>query len=98
MALDGTWNITMQSPMGARDVNAELKQNGSAIEGSFSGPQGSAPVSGTIDGANINFAATIAGPMGQMELKFGGTLDGDSMSGTVAFGAFGSGSFTGKKA
>ena len=97
MALDGNWNITMQSPMGAREVKAELKANGGSVEGNFAGPQGSAPVAGTIDGTKVNFAATVAGPMGQMELKFDGTLDGDAMSGTVAFGAFGSGSFTGAR-
>ena len=98
MALDGNWNLTMQSPMGAREVNAELKANGASIEGNFSGPQGSAPVSGTVDGNAVNFAATVAGPMGQMELKFAGNVDGDSMSGTVQFGAFGSGTFTGLRA
>ena len=98
MAIDGTWNITMQSPMGAREVKAELTSNGGAIGGNFTGAQGAAPVSGTIDGNAAKFAATVTTPMGQMELKFDGTVDGDSMSGNVAFGAFGSGSFTGARA
>ena len=38
------------------------------------------------------------GPMGQLELKFTGTVDGDSISGNVQFGAFGSGTFSGTKA
>ncbi len=98
MALEGNWNLTMQSPMGPRPVTAEFTSSGGAIGGNFTGAQGAAPVSGTIDGNAVNFAATVQGPMGQMELKFSGTLDGDSMSGTVAFGAFGSGTFTGSKA
>lgn len=98
MAIDGNWNLTMQSPMGARDVTAELTSSGNTIGGNFTGAQGAAPVAGTIDGNAVSFAATVQGPMGQMELKFSGTLDGDSMSGTVAFGAFGSGTFTGSKA
>jgi hypothetical protein len=98
MAIDGNWNMTMQSPMGPRPITAELTSSGGTIGGNFTGAQGAAPVSGTIDGNNVNFAATVQGPMGQMELKFSGTLDGDSMSGTVAFGAFGSGTFTGTKA
>ncbi|MCZ2111404.1 MAG: hypothetical protein LC118_17875 [Dehalococcoidia bacterium] len=84
--------------MGARTVAADLKANGGALEGSFTGDQGSAPIAGTIDGSNVNFAATVPGPMGQLELKFSGTVDGDNMSGTVAFGAFGSGPFTGSRA
>ncbi len=98
MAIDGNWNVTMQSPMGARQVKAELAAAGGALSGTFTGDQGSAPIAGTIDGNAVAFAATIAGPMGQIELKFAGTLDGDSMSGSVQFGAFGSGTFTGSKA
>ena len=52
----------------------------------------------TIEGNAVAFKATVAGPMGQMELSFTGTVDGDAVSGSVAFGAFGSGTFTGAKA
>jgi len=98
MALDGNWNLTMNSPMGARPVTANFKTDGGTISGEFTGAQGAAPVSGTANGNDVAFAATVSGPMGQMELKFSGTLDGDSISGNVQFGAFGSGTFTGNKA
>ncbi|MEX2080360.1 MAG: hypothetical protein WEC33_01985 [Dehalococcoidia bacterium] len=94
MSVDGKWNITMQSPMGAREVKADLKADGGAISGNFEGAQGAAPVMGTIEGDAVAFAATVNGPMGQMELKFDGALDGDAMSGNVAFGSFGSGTWT----
>jgi hypothetical protein len=98
MALDGTWNLTMNSPMGARPVTAKFTTDGATIGGEFEGPQGSAPVTGTLNGNDAAFAATVAGPMGQLELKFTGTVDGDSISGNVQFGAFGSGTFSGNKA
>ncbi len=98
VSVDGNWNITMQSPMGAREVKADLKADGGALSGNFQGAQGSAPVTGTIEGDAVAFAATVQGPMGEMELKFDGTVDGDNMSGNVAFGAFGSGTWTAVKA
>lgn len=98
MAIDGNWNVVMQSPMGARDATAEFTSAGSELSGNFGGAAGSTPLTGSIDGNDVNWAATVNGPMGQMELKFAGTLDGDALSGTVAFGAFGSGSFTGTRA
>jgi len=98
MALDGDWNLTMNSPMGARPVSANFKTEGETISGEFKGDQGAAPVTGTANGNDVAFAATVAGPMGQLELKFTGTLDGDSISGNVQFGAFGSGTFSGSKA
>ena len=98
MAIDGSWNVTMQSPMGARDVKAEFASNGSELSGSFVGAAGSTPLSGSIDGDKVAWAVTVPSPMGDMELKFDGALSGDSLSGTVAFGAFGSGPFTGTRA
>lgn len=88
----------MQSPMGAREVKAEFVSNGSELGGSFSGAAGSTPLSGAIEGDKVNWSVTVPSPMGEMVLKFDGALSGDALSGTVAFGAFGSGPFTGARA
>jgi hypothetical protein len=98
MAVDGNWNLTMQSPMGAREVKAELTSSGNDLSGQFSGAQGSAPVKGTVNGDDVNFAASVQSPMGQLELTFAGKVEGDSMSGSVQFGSFGSGTFSGTRA
>lgn len=98
MAIDGNWNVTMQSPMGARDVKAEFTSNGNELGGSFSGAAGATPLSGTIDGDKVAWSVTVPSPMGEMVLKFDGALANDALSGTVAFGAFGSGPFTGTRA
>jgi hypothetical protein len=98
MAVDGNWNLTMQTPMGAREIKLELTASGSDLSGSFSGEQGTAPVTGSASGDDVNFGATIQSPMGAMELKFSGKQDGDGMSGAVQFGTFGSGTWTAVKA
>lgn len=94
MAVDGTWNLTMQTPMGNREVKLVLTAEGPALAGEFQAPQGASPVTGTADGEKLNFATDFTGAMGPMELKFEGTHEGDEISGTVQFGAFGSGPFT----
>lgn len=98
MAIDGSWNVTMQSPMGARDAKAEFTSSGNDLSGSFSGAAGSTPITGSVDGDKVNWTATVQGPMGEMVLKFDCTVNGDALSGTVAFGAFGSGPVTGSRA
>ena len=98
MAVDGTYNLTMQTPMGNREVKLELASSGSDLSGSFAGPQGNAPLTGTVDGEAFNFSLTFSGAMGPMELKFDGKQDGDNLAGTVQFGAFGSGPFTATRA
>ncbi|MGE5597280.1 MAG: hypothetical protein ACM3S1_14745 [Hyphomicrobiales bacterium] len=98
MAIDGNWKLSMQTPMGNREVDLELTSSGNNLSGAFKGPQGSSAVTGTADGASVNFSTTFTGAMGPMELKFAGNHEGDSISGTVQFGAFGSGPFTANRA
>ena len=98
MSVDGTWNLTMQTPMGNREVKLTLAHSGGTLSGEFSGPQGAAPLTGTVAGDAINFGLTFTGQMGPMELKFEGKHEGDSLAGTVQFGAFGSGPFTATRA
>jgi hypothetical protein len=98
MALDGTYNLTMQTPMGNREVKLELASAGTDLSGSFAGPQGNAPLTGSVNADAFNFSLTFTGAMGPMELKFEGKQDGENLAGTVQFGAFGSGPFTATKA
>jgi hypothetical protein len=99
MAVDGKWNITLSTPMGDRPAELTLKADGTALSGSFGGPQGSADFSGgTTDGTKVSWKNNFSGAMGPMELTFDGAVDGDNISGTVQFGAFGSGSWKGTRA
>ena len=41
MSVDGKWNITINSPMGAQKATLDLKANGSALTGTQAGQQGS---------------------------------------------------------
>ena len=98
MAVDGTWNLTMQTPMGNREVKLVLAAQGPALSGEFQAPQGTSAVTGSADGEKINFSTNFTGAMGPMDLKFEGTHEADAISGTVQFGAFGSGPFTATRA
>ena len=98
MSVDGAWKITMNTPMGARDATLELTSNGSIMSGKWSGQQGAQEFSdGTVEGNNIAFQVTMAGPMGSMLLRFKGTIDGDKISGNVELGSFGSSTFSGAR-
>ena len=98
MSLDGTWNLTMQTPMGNREVKLVLAAAGEQLTGEFQAPQGNSPVTGNANDSKVSFTTTFTGAMGPMELKFEGSQDGDAMSGTVQFGAFGSGPFSASRA
>lgn len=98
MSADGTWNTTMNTPMGAQNGTLTLTTSGSSLSGKLSGPQGEIEIAdGTVDGNNLAWKASITSPMA-MTLEFSATLDGDAMSGNVKLGAFGNATFTGKRA
>ena len=98
MSADGTWNTTMNTPMGAQNATLELQTDGGTLTGTMKSPQGEVEVTdGTVDGNSLSWNASITTPM-PMTLEFSATLDGDSISGNVKLGAFGNASFSGTRA
>ena len=98
MSADGTWNTTMNTPMGAQNGTMTLSTEGGTLTGKLSGPQGEIDLQdGTVDGDSLTWKADITSPMA-MTLEFSATVDGDSMSGNVKLGAFGDASFSGTRA
>lgn len=98
MSAAGTWNITTNTPMGAQKATLSLEVDGSSLTGTMSGAQGSIELeNGQVDGESVSWAAKISQPM-PMTLEFSGTVDGDSISGNVKLGAFGTATFSGERA
>jgi hypothetical protein len=97
MSADGTWNTTMNTPMGAQNGTLHLSTDGGALTGKMSSPQGEMEISdGAIDGDALSWKAAITSPM-PMTLEFSATVSGDEITGTVKLGAFGDASFTGTR-
>jgi hypothetical protein len=97
MAVDGKWEITINSPLGAQKAVLDLATDGSSLTGSQTAQQGSGPLeNGKVDGNALTWSARISSPM-PMTLEFAGTVDGDKLSGSVKAGSFGSFPFTGSR-
>jgi len=95
MAIDGDWNIAVNSPMGKQESKLSFQSDGSTITGTASAQgQTQAISNGTIDGDTVKWSASITTPF-PMTLEFTGTLAGDSLDGSVKAGSFGSFPFTG---
>src|SRR5215472_868400 len=93
----GEWNLTVESPNVTGTPTANFKQDGENLTGTFKGRLGEAPLQGTIKGNAIKFTVSMTSPNGDIQAEYSGTVDGDSMKGTVKFGDIGHGSFTGKR-
>lgn len=101
MAVDGTYNVDISTPMGSRSAEITLKADGEALSGSITGEgyEGKDFDGGKVSGNGVSWAVTIPSPMGgDITLSFSGAVDGDEISGEVQLGSFGTSSFSGKRA
>ena len=91
MAVDGTYETVVKSPMGDQKATLTVKSNGDDTwSGTQSGAQGTTDIAnGTIHGNTIRWSINITVPM-PMTLTNEATIDGDTITGTVTAGAFGS--------
>jgi hypothetical protein len=97
MAIDGKWNIVVNSPMGAQKSELTLKSSGTTLTGSGSGQGGSQEIAdGKVDGDNVSWKVSITTPF-PMTLEFSGAVAGDAISGNVKAGNFGSFPFSGTR-
>jgi hypothetical protein len=88
----GDWEMTMESPRGGEITRAlHFEQDGEKITVTMEGRQGDEITGeGTIKGNEIEWTISRSTPRGGMTMAYKGTVDGDSMSGTVEMGDFGS--------
>jgi D-glucosaminate-6-phosphate ammonia-lyase len=93
----GTWELNVESPMGSRASDAIFTQTGGTLGGKMVSPRGEVPLKGTIAGEAINFGINVNVQGQDLQIDYTGTVTGDTMSGTVVFGSFGDGKWTGKK-
>jgi hypothetical protein len=98
MSIDGTWNLTFDTPIGAQETTLAAKAVGGALTGTQTGRDGSQDIhDGVVNGDEVSWSLAITSPM-PMTLEFTGTVDGDAISGSVKLGMFGETSFTGARA
>lgn len=78
----GSWQLSWQGRDGAQQATIQIQQDGSKLSGTFEGPRGSSPLSGSVAANNVSFSVQMQGRR-TMTMAFTGTLDGDKMSGTI---------------
>jgi hypothetical protein len=92
--IDGTWDSTVKSPLGDQKMMLTVHTDGGTFTGTNSGAMGSTDINGTVDGDTIHWTMNITVPM-PMTLDCTATADGDTLTGSVGAGAFGSFPLTG---
>ncbi len=97
MSVDGSWKITVNSPMGKQESTLSFTTDGATLTGTQSGQGATSDIKdGKVDGDNVSWSNSITSPF-PMTLEFTGTVSGDSIKGKVKAGSFGSFDFEGAK-
>jgi hypothetical protein len=98
MAIDGTYNCEVKTPMGVMPVKMMLTTEGEVLGGSCSTPMGDRVITGKLPSPDeIAFSTRVKGPMGDMQLDVSAKISGNDIAGQVKAGMFGKASFKGKK-
>jgi hypothetical protein len=98
MAVDGDWDISVETPIGTRGATLSLSTAGGALTGTQAADgQSTSITDGRVDGDKVSWKVAIVSPM-PMTLEFEGTVDGDKITGHANAGAFGAMPFSGKRA
>ena len=85
MAIDGTYNITIHTPMGDQEAKLTLKTDGSTLTGnSESAMAGISEIEdGKVNGNELTWTENVKTPMGPFTLNVTVTVEGDKISGEV---------------
>ncbi len=87
--VDGSWDCVVKSPLGDQKMTLTVNSAHTSFSGAVSGAMGGMDVTGEVDGDTLSWKQAMTVPM-PMTLDCKATVDGDTMTGTVGAGAFGS--------
>lgn len=96
--LSGAWILSVNSPNGAGSRDVTFVQQGDTLTGEISSTMAAGPLNGTVEGDKVTFVAVVFMESGAFEITYRATwVDGELKDGTVDFGDYGSGTFTGRR-
>jgi len=94
----GVWEMTTQTPQGDMTSEATFVQENDRIKFTATGFQGMEMTGeGTVKGQEVEWTVIISTPQGDFSLTYKGKAEGETMSGDVTAGDFGTFPWTAKK-
>jgi hypothetical protein len=93
--ISGTWAAAVTLDAGSGTATFVFKQDGENLSGTYTGQVGTAKVTGTVKGSDVEWSFE-GGQAGKISYK--GKLDAaGKIAGTVEYGELGKGTFTAEK-
>ncbi|MFF4778026.1 hypothetical protein ACFY05_34885 [Microtetraspora fusca] len=98
MSVEGTWDLTVRTPIGTMDAVLDLRvQDGGTLYGTATGAGEAVELREVaLDGDRLTWEQSITRPL-RLNLAFDVTVHGDSMAGTSKAGRLPSSTVTGRR-
>lgn len=94
----GEWELTMETRRGEMTQEVIFAQEGENLTVTMTGMRGDEVTGeGTVKEIQIEWTITRSTPRGEFSMSFTGTVEGDTMSGEVEIGNFGTNEWTAKR-
>jgi hypothetical protein len=94
----GDWDVTINSPQGARQGKLSFKQEGGKLTGVLKNQRGEVPLECAVNGKEIKIKYTVKFQDQELIITMTGNVDGDAMKGDADFGGFAQGDWNAKRA
>jgi hypothetical protein len=95
--ISGTWKMNIEILGGTSSPSFMLAQKDESISGTYKGQFGEAPVTGTLSGNDVVFSYNAVVQGVPMEVRYTGTVNGNTMSGRLFFVGIAEGTFKGER-
>ncbi|MFF4287250.1 hypothetical protein ACFY0R_18290 [Streptomyces sp. NPDC001633] len=97
MSLEGTWNLSVSTPIGKMKAVVELREQDGVLTGVAHGAGEEVPLNDVaLDGDRLTWKQAVTKPM-RLNLAFDVTVDGDTLQGTSKAGRLPSSKVTGER-
>lgn len=97
MAVEGTWDLSISTPIGRITAVVELRRQDGVLTGTAHGAGEEVPLGDVaLDGDRLTWKQSITRPL-RLNLAFAVTVDGDSLTGTSKAGRLPASKVTGRR-
>lgn len=93
----GQWDVTVRFECGSSEHKLFLNSSGNNVSGVHIGWASEGAVSGAIDSNRVEFRSDLPTSGQRLSYRFSGRVSGDSMSGVVDLGEYGSAQWTARR-
>ncbi|MFP6853793.1 MAG: hypothetical protein VB939_11345 [Pseudomonadales bacterium] len=95
--LSGTWTLTIETPMGISNPILTIRKSADGYDGTYESQRGKRGVEDIeVMGQAFSFRMMVSMPMGDFEMVYKGSIDGEKISGTIG-NAMGEIAFVGRR-